>query len=44
MEECICKECSKVFVSKDINEVICPECWKKIINIKNEGKEIDTTD
>lgn len=36
--EIICQECSKLFESTDQEERICPECWKKIVELENEGK------
>jgi DNA-directed RNA polymerase subunit RPC12/RpoP len=36
--ENICTECSKPFETKEQEATICPECWNKLINLKNEGK------
>lgn len=34
--EIICEECSETFLSKDENEIYCPDCWAKKIE-ENEG-------
>ena len=32
------EECSKTFTTKDANDKICPECWKKLVNLSGEGQ------
>lgn len=36
--ETICQECSKPFKTTDEDQVVCKDCWKKIVNLSSEGR------
>ena len=42
--ECICSECSKPFMTEDVNAEICPTCWKKIIGSELAAEGYTTDD
>lgn len=35
--EIICEECGKSFESEDEEATLCPDCWKKIVSLEDEG-------
>lgn len=37
--EKVCQNCGKHFGTYYCEDLICPECFKKIADIENEGKE-----